>query len=405
MKRSEINIVFLALSRIESQYSSPAYSLAKEFAKQNKVYYVNHPYTLKDYLNERKHNKLVQRIKGRLLTQKTTFEETSSPNLISIVPPITWPINFIPNSFLYRLFQNWNNKIVLKSIKKALKRYNIDNYIYINCYDPFYLGTLPSSSNALLNIYQSMDDISQDPYTAKHGVHLENESVKNSDFSIVTSFQLQEKLKRYNEKTFIVNNAVDIEIFEQAVQETLPTPQDIQHISGKIIGYTGNLDELRVDFELIKKIAEKHTDKTVLLVGPINADSFYSNGLDKMDNVITVGSKDITELPSYLQKMDVVLIPFKLNTLTASIYPLKVNEYLATGKSVLSTNFSRDINLFSEVINIVDSHDDFVEAIDVSIDKNTPEDIQTRIATANKNTWEARVDEIWQLVETEIDLS
>ncbi len=405
MKRSEISIVILAMSRIESQYSSLAHSLAKEFAKQHMVLYVNQPYTFKDFIREGRHNQLIQRLKVRLLTQRTTFEATSSPKLISVTPPLTWSINFIPYSFIYRLLRKWNNKIVLKSIKKGLKKYHIENYIYVNSYNPFYLGTLNGSSKPLLNIYQSMDDISQDAYTAKHGVRLEYESVKNADFSIVTSFQLQEKLKKYNEKIFLINNAVDLGIFECADKEKLPIPEDIKHVSGKVIGYTGNLDESRIDFELIKKIALTHPEKTILLVGPINAASFYSNKLDKMNNVITVGSKSIAELPSYLQKMDIVLIPFKINTLTASIYPLKINEYLATGKTVLSTNFSKDINLFRDVIKIVDSSDEFVNVIDKLFEHNDPDHIEARIATAKNNTWKNRVEEFWDLVEKEIELT
>jgi teichuronic acid biosynthesis glycosyltransferase TuaH len=120
--------------------------------------------------------------------------------------------------------------------------------------------------------------------------------------------------------------------------------------------------------------------------------------LDKMPNVIFTGSKKISELPAYVAYSDCTLIPFQCNTLTKSIYPLKINEYLAAGKPVVTTNFSHDINDFKDVAYLADSHEEFLKQIEKSLAEDSPERQKLRIKVAEQNSWKARVGTFWELI-------
>src|SRR5204862_8086484 len=133
---------------------------------------------------------------------------------------------------------------------------------------------------------------------------------------------------------------------------------------------TGSI-EYRSDFELLKKVALHHSDKTLVFVGPVQTEEHKTVGLDKLPNVMFVGPKHITELANYLQYFDCVLIPFRKNTLTKSIYPLKINEYLAAGKAVIATHFSEDIYSFRDVAYVVDTDEEFIQTIDRAIVENS----------------------------------
>jgi len=96
------------------------------------------------------------------------------------------------------------------------------------------------------------------------------------------------------------------------------------------------------------------------------------------------------------------MIPFQLNKLTKSIYPLKINEYLAAGRAVVATDFSTDIRTFKGIIDIGTSHDQFIQLIDKAIAENSPESIEHRVNIANSNTWTNRVEQIWSIVDRKL---
>jgi len=397
----QCDIVCFSLSRWDSAISSPALSLAKEFAKNNRVFFIEHPFSWKDFFAERKSQQIKWRKKA-LLTGKDIYANPPSlPSSLTIVTPrLTIPINFLPPGFLYNQLAAINDKIVLKAIRSTIKDFGIKNFIYVNFFDPYFVQKLPSDIRPLRTIYQSMDDISQVAYSNRHGTRLEERIIRNFDYTLCTSKELTRLKSAFSKNVYFHPNAADIDIFRKAATEVLPKPPELEGITQKIIGYTGSI-EYRSDFELLKKVAEYHKDKILFFVGPIQGNEYKEVGLDKMPNVIFAGPRKITELPNYLQYFDCVLIPFRKNTLTRSIYPLKINEYLAAGKPVIATHFSEDIYTFRDVAYVVDSHEEFLTTIDKAIEENNEALKQKRMAVAEENTWEARVARFWEIVEQE----
>ena len=395
----DCDIICLTLSRWDDEISSPSLSLAKEFAKHNRVFYIDHPFSWKDFVSHYK-SPQIQTRKSALLYRKNVYSQPSSlPSNITIVTaPLTIPINFLPNGFLYRQLCRINNRIIIKTIRNIIRDFKLKDYIYVNFFDPYFVQKLPDDIKPLRTIYQSMDDITQVAYSNRHGTRLEREIVGNFDVTLCTSNELKRLMSPYSSNVHFHPNAADTSIFHKAAVQQLPRPKELQGIDKKVIGYTGSL-EYRTDFQLLKKIAEFHHDKILCFVGPVRTDEHISVGLDKIPNVIFVGPRNITELPNYLQYFDCVLIPFKKTILTKSIYPLKINEYLAAGKPVIATHFSEEIYSFKDVAYVMDSDEDFIQAIDRAMQENNEERKLARIAVANRNTWTARVEQFWNIIE------
>jgi len=404
--------------------------MAKELAKTVRVLYVNHPYSIKDiFAGLKKGDPVLRQRLWHLLTFRNRYEylDAIPENFVAVTPPPTLPINWLPPGKVYNFFQRLNNGIVLRTIARAVRKYNFHNYLFINCYDPFYAGWLPAKMGAKACIYHCIDDITQNAYTSRHGEHLENEACKNADLVFVTSSNLKrlkasafglttpsrltnispshersDDLESSDRGGRIVTyfNAAEVSIFQKVLTEKYPRPAELKDRTGQVIGFIGNLDELRIDYPLLKKVALRFPDKTLLLVGPINSPEPAEIGLDKMPNVVFVGSRRLEDLPPLLQHMDCVLIPFLCNTLTFSIYPLKINEYLAAGKPVVTTGFSDDIRTFAHCTYLAESHEEFLQKIEIALTENDPELIQIRTQVANSNTWEARIKQLWEEVET-----
>lgn len=379
---NKIDIVCFSLSRWDAAISSPAVSLAKEFSKNNRVFYIEHPYSWKDLIKERK------------IPGKAPYRDE---NVIVITPPLVWPINFLAEGALYNRLSGINNSIVLKTLRILLNEMDIKEFVFINFFDPFFLRRLPKDIRPLKFIYQCMDDLSQVEYTKKHGVRLEEEIIRNADVTLCTSRELTRLKSAISPNVFFHPNAADVELFKTAFGNDLPKPLDIDCGGKKIIGFMGSI-EYRTDFELLRKVAVHHSDKVLFLLGPVAGDEHIKAGLTELPNVIFAGAREIEELPEYLQCFDCCIIPYKINTLTKSIYPLKINEYLAAGKPVVTTNFSEDIATFSDVAYVVNSHEEFIAAIDRAINEDNQNKKYQRLNVALSNSWQKRVEEFWKII-------
>jgi teichuronic acid biosynthesis glycosyltransferase TuaH len=397
--QKKYDIILNTLFRTDNSYSSVSLSFAKEMAKTHRVFYINHPYSVKDIWDERRKDKLRERF-PTIVRGGTFYEQLNEipQNFIAATPPPTLPINFLSEGLAYDMAYKFNRKVVLNTIHKVIKDFQLKDYIYLTCFDPFFVPVLPKEYGAALSIYQCIDDISTEPYVAKHGVRLEAEASIESDITLVTSTNLWRKFKQIQPETHIMHNAVDISIFKDLYYRNIEKPAEIAHVTNKIIGFVGNLDPVRIDYPLLKHIAEAHPDKTLLLVGPINSPEVAELGLDRMPNVILTGAKRIQEVPNYLKFMDVTILPSILNKMSKSVYPLKINEYLAAGKAAVATNFSEDIRSFQPHVRIADSHIHFARLINEAIGDYSEEKVRQRMAIAERNTWGDRVREFWEIV-------
>lgn len=398
MVDKKTDVVIFTLSRWDSPISSPSLALAKEFSKNNRVFYIDHPYSYKDFFSLFSKSEIQTR-KTALIKRQNIFTEVKGENyqFIAATPPITWPVNFLPKGKVYDYLAQKNDKKIFQTLRTLIKEYRIKSFIFINAYDPFFARKFPSDIKPLVKVYQSMDDISQEPYTEKHGKDLEIQMIKDYDITLTTSRELERIKSQYSSNVYYHPNAADLGLFRKAVDEKLERPRELKGITKPIIGYTGQIGS-RISFQLLKKIAEYHHDKVICMVGPMGDDEYKQVNLDKIPNVLLIGPKRIDELPGFLQYMDCTIIPFKYTTLTKSIYPLKINEYLAAGKAVIASNFSEDISGFKDVIYLSEKDEDFLENIDRAINENSGIKIQERIAKAQENTWEARVKSFWEIL-------
>lgn len=391
-----MDVVLMSLQRWEADYASITKALAKEFSYEHRVFYINHPYTFNDF------RKLDPKVYGQekydsIKNGRHFVEEFDGITVIT--PPVIWSINWLPKGPWYNWAWKQIQKPVLKSLDAVIAKHNIGEFLFLNCYDPFILPNLDKKKyNTRSQIYHCIDDIEVSEYMYKHGPALEAKACAKADIATVTSSHLYTLKSIYNPNTHLVPNAVEMANFGRTRTETFPRPEAIAHITTPIIGFVGNLDLNRVDYPLIKKVAEAHSDKHLVLVGPVNSPQVAKLGIDKMPNVIMAGAKHITELPEWLQHFDCTIIPFLKNKLTKSIYPLKINEYLAAGKAVVSSSFSNDIATFSDVIYLSNNHDEFVKACGEAILNNDAAAIEQRVAVSSENTWTARVSKLWELV-------
>lgn len=153
--------------------------------------------------------------------------------------------------------------------------------------------------------------------------------------AIATSDRLYKEIASYrNENILMLNNGVD---YEHWHVENRIVPDDIQNIIAQnktIIGYHGALANW-IDYKLLSKIAE-NSNFILLLIGYEHDDSLKKSCLLSYKNVYYIGAKNYSELPSYAVFYDIAILPFKINDITLSVSPVKIFEYMALEKPIVS---------------------------------------------------------------------
>lgn len=403
---NNIPVVIISMSRWDGDYSSTSWSLAKTFSKDRIVIYVDYPYTWTEYLRKRTHPAVVKRKKALFGRENGLIRlKQYSDNLYGLTPPLMVPVNWLPKGNIYDRFSTMTDKNLWKTIKNALRELGQEEFILFNAFNPLYLSVPPKDPSLKAAVYQSQDNIrALEAYLRKHGKEAEVIAIQNAHLSIATSKQLQKDLMELSGRPVeYLPNAADYDLFKKAFTDPNDKPGDLVGISGPIIGYTGNICH-RLDYELMRAICENHPDKNLVMVGPRNHEGHTDIDLNAIPNLHFLGPKRLEELPFYLAHFDVLILPFLINEVTKSIYPLKINEYLASGKPVVATPFSEDIRTFGKWISLEDDHQRFSAAIQKELEGDSLEKRKARNQIASKNTWEDRAAIFWRLLQAAMEM-
>lgn len=388
--------IILSLIRWDKGYGSAPFSLAKALSRYGKVFYIDSPATLREIVQHFS-DKQIQRRKDALLKGKSIYFEIPGTSITAVTPRAIIPMNWLPPGQIYEYVRKKNEKLVYDVVNTLIRDYNLQEVIFINSFLPYFGLTFPAEFNPRLHIYQSVDEMEEAKYLRKHGPKLERRYVMEADFTIVTSINLKKKLSRYTSEIHLLPNAADFDLFYSAKTEIFAMPDELQGIRGKIICYAGNISH-RINYSLLQSLCMAHPDKTLLMVGPEDPDEPGIKALKALPNTIFVGARSMIQLPAYLHYADCTIIPFKINDLTSSIYPLKVNEYLATGKPVVSTPFSDDLHQLNNVIYLADEQN-FASAVQLAIEEDSEDYALDRIEVARLNTWTRRARQLMSIME------
>lgn len=165
------------------------------------------------------------------------------------------------------------------------------------------------------------------------------------------------------------------------------------------LGYVGWIME-RTDLDLLSLIARQRPDWKLTLVGPQYPENILKESeLLSLPNVDYLGSLPQEKVPDFLQTLDVCLMPHRDNEYSRSMGPLKLYQYLASGKPVVTTNVA-GLDKVREHLYIASEYAEYIKCISDALDSDSPELAAKRIEAASRETWDIRVREMFNVVLT-----
>jgi UDP-galactopyranose mutase len=188
-------------------------------------------------------------------------------------------------------------------------------------------------------------------------------------------------------------SSVDAAHFGQARHITAD-PSDQAVIPHPRLGFFGVIDE-RIDLALIDDVAASRPDWNVVMVGPVV--KIDPASLPQRPNIHYLGSKRYDELPGYLARWEVAILPFARNEATRFISPTKTPEYMAAGKPVVSTSIRDVVRPYGQqgLVRIADDAPAFILACTAAMD----EDATTRNLRADAFLRNTSWDGTWTRID------
>ncbi len=306
------------------------------------------------------------------------------PNL-RIISPFMIPYNN------YTSIREFNAKSVIKAVQTAATEWNFQ--------DPILLTTQPLAADYCgklgenLVVYYCVDDFVHWPgmNQPKLVQGLEDSLLEKSDLVFAVSDSLCNS--RYNGKnrTELLTHGVDIPHFATA-KETHEVPSLLKDLTNPIIGFYGLIDK-HFDTELVEQILHSNPTWQVTCIG---TKRISLERLENYSNFHWIDAVAYEELPRYASCFDVAIIPYHVNEHTQTANPLKLREYIATGKPIVTTPMN-EVFRFQDVINIAEKGEAFISSIENALTQRVDEDLRAKSLVGE--SWKDKAELVSEWIE------
>lgn len=387
------NILCISYTTWDGPYTKSVVQLLSRLARQNKILFVEYPFTLKDAILGfiKKGDSPYKRIWGwesRIQIKRT---DIGTEIYTYIAPPII-PTNFIRNESLFRIIHKINTAIFNRSVKKTLATLKMNKPVVVNAYNCYFGVSMIGKMDEKTNIYYCYDGMATDRHGNRALVYDEAFS-KKADAVIVSSDYLFEEKSKWNSNAFVVKNGVDFDLFAPFAKKT------ISKNAQKKVGYIGSVDQ-RFDIEKVAFAVKNLPLVDFEFVGDLRNKAVFDE-LSKYKNVQFLPPIPSSEVPKLLSSYDAGIIPYIINDINKNVYPLKLNEYLAVGVPVVLTQFA-NLPEFEDFASFANTKEQFLDLLSQEIENDSNAKIIKRIAFAKENSWENRAHLFEQAIENSI---
>ncbi len=308
--------------------------LMRQFARLGPVLYINSIVMRKPNVRE-----------GRMFLHRLVRKARSMFHGLVHVPegfwvysPITAPVHHL------RFVKSINQRLLQFQTCLAMRQCALSRpLVWVNC--PAACDTALAIKRSAL-VYQRTDRYEEYPgVDAVRITHYDRQLKHFADLTFFSSRRLYEQEHSQCRSALYVDHGVDFELFAYAEQNSY-VPPEMRDLPHPIAGFFGGIDRHTFNLDLMSRVVAAMSDVTFVFVGKNSMDCAC---LSCHSNVRLVGQRPYEQIPHYGKCFDVCLMPWNRNSWIDGCNPIKLKEYLALGKPVVSTPFPQLVDYYAYV--------------------------------------------------------
>ena len=287
-----------------------------------------------------------------------------------------------------------NERLQAAALRRWLGRDQRPRVLWVNDHHRAHLARGGGFEKVVYDITDDWPAMTRRPRERRLIERHDAELCRRAEATVVCSERLRD-LKRPivpEGRLHLVPNGVHVEHYAGVCDRARPLPEAARGWERPVLGYTGTVHPDRVDVALIEAAARRMDRGTFVFVGPNHLSEGDRRRLGATGRVVLHPAVAYREVPAYMRAFDVLVVPHRCSDFVESLNPIKLWEYLAAGKPIVSTDVAgfRD---FPQHVRIARDADELVRAATEALDEDASA-VEARRAEARRHSWESRVEQV-----------
>ncbi|MEZ6130611.1 MAG: glycosyltransferase [Planctomycetaceae bacterium] len=239
-------------------------------------------------------------------------------------------------------------------------------------------------------VYYCVDDFGEWPGLDGDTLRtMDLDMVRRADEIVAVSTHLQQMIACQKRESRLLTHGVDLDLWQSAQtadsQHMTPGERLLDGLEGPLAVFWGVVDR-RLDTDMLIALSERMKEGHIVLVGP---QQDPDERVLQLPNLRTLGPQPFEALPGIACQADVLIMPYANLPVTQAMQPLKMKEYMATGKPVVVSRLPAVME-WSDCLDVTFSPREFADTVVRRFSGRIPEDQQQARTRLKQEGWRAK---------------
>jgi hypothetical protein len=285
--------------------------------------------------------------------------------------------------------------------KVAIKKY-IESHYILMINDPQADQEIVSDliEKSILTIFDWSDDFvefSENELERKICFNTCKKYCEKSDLVITINDKLNKRAREFNDNVFTVRNATNYFTFNSSAENHKKMAHKIRKFGSLVVGYIGWLNSMRLDQEIIEYLATTRSDLNFVFIGPKSEEKPLGDRVPTFPNVHILPPIPYSGYPACLSALDVCILPNKISAHTEGNDPIKIYDYLASGRPTVAT-CTAGTEYFKDHLYLARNKYEFLECLNKALNEKSASLSLKRQNIAKEHSWQKRITEMSNII-------